>query len=93
MNVNWRSCLLASSALALLAGPSAANDELIKLQKDPNQWVMPTGDYANHRYSTLSQINKDNVKNLRIAWRFRTDNLGPRPDSDMDVLDRRSARP
>jgi PQQ-dependent dehydrogenase (methanol/ethanol family) len=72
MNVNWRSCLLASSALALLAGPSAANDELIKLQKDPNQWVMPTGDYANHRYSTLSQINKDNVKNLRPTWTFST---------------------
>jgi lanthanide-dependent methanol dehydrogenase len=72
MNVNWRSCLLASSALAFLAGPSAANDELIKLQKDPNQWVMPTGDYSNHRYSTLNQINKDNVKNLRPTWTFST---------------------
>ncbi len=72
MTVNWRSCLLASSALALLASPGAANDELIKLQKDPNQWVMPTGDYSNHRYSTLNQINKDNVKNLRPAWTFST---------------------
>jgi PQQ-dependent dehydrogenase (methanol/ethanol family) len=72
MNVNWRSCLLAGSALVLSAGYAAANDELIRLQKDPNQWVMPTGDYANHRYSTLSQINKDNVKNLRPIWTFST---------------------
>ena len=72
MNVNWRSCLVAGSALALSVVPAAANDELIKLQKDPNQWVMPTGDYANQRYSTLNQINKDNVKNLRPAWTFST---------------------
>jgi alcohol dehydrogenase (cytochrome c) len=72
MNANWRSCLLAGTAVVLSCGGAAANDELLKLQKDPNQWVMPTGDYANQRYSTLSQINKDNVKNLRPAWTFST---------------------
>jgi glucose dehydrogenase len=30
------------------------------------------GDYANHRYSTLDQINKDNVKDLQVAWTFST---------------------
>src|SRR5690606_38788073 len=30
------------------------------------------GDYANTRYSTLDQINKDNVKDLRVAWTFST---------------------
>jgi PQQ-dependent dehydrogenase (methanol/ethanol family) len=53
--------------------PSAfANDELLKLQTDANQWVMPTGNYANHRYSTLDQINATNVKNLRPQWSFST---------------------
>ncbi|WP_244621600.1 methanol/ethanol family PQQ-dependent dehydrogenase [Neomesorhizobium albiziae] len=33
---------------------------------------MPTGDYANTRYSTLEQINKDNVKNLQVKWTFST---------------------
>ncbi|HUN47664.1 MAG TPA: methanol/ethanol family PQQ-dependent dehydrogenase [Stellaceae bacterium] len=61
-----------SSALALTAGAASANDELLKLQKDPNQWVMPTGDYSNHRYSELKQITKDNVKNLRPVWTFST---------------------
>ena len=64
--------LLAASIIALSAGIASANDELLKLQKDANQWVMPTGDYANTRYSELSQINKDNVKNLRPAWTFST---------------------
>jgi PQQ-dependent dehydrogenase (methanol/ethanol family) len=66
-------CALALASLfALTAGPAAANDELLKLQKDPNQWVMPTGDYANTRYSELKQITKDNVKNLRPVWTFST---------------------
>jgi alcohol dehydrogenase (cytochrome c) len=63
---------LALSAFALAAGGASANDELIKLSKDPNQWVMPTGNYANTRYSELNQINKDNVKNLRPLWTFST---------------------
>jgi alcohol dehydrogenase (cytochrome c) len=57
---------------ALFAGGASANDALITLSKDPNQWVMPSGDYANTRYSTLNQINKDNVKNLRPLWTFST---------------------
>jgi len=33
---------------------------------------MPTGDYANHRYSALKQINKENVGKLQVAWTFST---------------------
>src|SRR6516225_2280712 len=54
------------------AGGASANDALIALSKDPNQWVMPPRDYANTRYSELSQINKDNAKNLRPLWTFST---------------------
>jgi alcohol dehydrogenase (cytochrome c) len=67
-----RAYLLAATVLGLATSVAMANDELIKLQKDPNQWVMPTGDYANQRYSQLNQITKDNVKNLRPAWTFST---------------------
>jgi len=67
-----RTYLLAASVLALGTSVASANDELIKLSKDPNQWVMPTGDYWNQRYSQLNQITKDNVKNLRPAWTFST---------------------
>ena len=61
-----------AGARAFFAGEASANDELIKLSKDPNQWVMPTGNYANTRYSELNQINKDNAKNLRPVWTFST---------------------
>jgi lanthanide-dependent methanol dehydrogenase len=58
---------------ALLAnGVAFANDELIQLSKDPKQWVMPTGDYANQRYSKLDQINTENVKRLVPVWTFST---------------------
>ena len=59
-------------AFALNATAANANDQLIQLSKDPNQWVMPAGDYANTRYSPLDQINKDNVKNLQPVWTFST---------------------
>ena len=63
---------IAAPVFALFAGGASANDALITLSKDPNQWVMPPRDYANTRYSELSQINKDNAKNLRPLWTFST---------------------
>ena len=57
---------------ALMAGPAWANEQLIALSKDSSQWVMPTGNYANHRYSELDQINTETVKDLRPVWTFST---------------------
>lgn len=55
-------------ALACAAGGALANDKLMELADDPANWVMPTGDYANHRYSELDQITADNVDQLQVAW-------------------------
>ena len=49
-----------------------ANDELLRLQQDVTQWVMPGKNYASTRYSALGQITTDNIKNLRPAWMFST---------------------
>ncbi len=49
-----------------------ANDELIKLQADANQWVMPAGGYASQRYSALDQINTTNASKLHPVWSFST---------------------
>ena len=51
--------LSAGAALLIGATPALANDSVLELQKDPNQWVMQLGDYASTRYSQLDQINKD----------------------------------
>jgi PQQ-dependent dehydrogenase (methanol/ethanol family) len=60
-------------ALAVFAaGGASANDELIKMSQNPKDWVMPTGDYYNQRYSKLKQINSSNVGKLQVAWTFST---------------------
>lgn len=59
-------------ATTFIASPVLANDDVLKQTADPNQWVLQTGDYFNQRYSKLDQINKDNVKNLKVAWTFST---------------------
>jgi quinoprotein glucose dehydrogenase len=43
-------------------------------------WTIYGADLANTRYSPLDQINADNFNKLEVAWRFKTDNLGPRPE-------------
>jgi PQQ-dependent dehydrogenase (methanol/ethanol family) len=63
-------CLGAAAVLA--AGSTHANDELMKMSQNPKDWVMPTGDYANQRYSKLNQINAQNVGRLQVAWTFST---------------------
>jgi len=62
-------------AVALaIALPSAAlaNEELMKLQKDPNYWVMPGGNFWQWRYSELKQINNQNAQKMQAAWTFST---------------------
>ena len=49
-----------------------ANPDVAKLTKDPKNWAMQAGDFANQRYSALKQINKDNVGKMQVAWTFST---------------------
>jgi lanthanide-dependent methanol dehydrogenase len=62
------------AALIAVAGAvgAQANSDLETLINDPGQWAIQTGDYANQRYSKLDEINKDNVKDLEVAWSFST---------------------
>ena len=60
-----------SAAAVLFAGAANANEELIKMSQNPKDWVMPTGNYANHRYSQLKQITADNVGKLQVRGRSR----------------------
>lgn len=61
-----------AGAVSLGATVASANDELLRLEKDPKQWVTPLGNYAGQRYSALDKINRSNVKNLQVAWTFST---------------------
>ena len=44
------------------------------------EWRTYGGDLGSARYRAFDQINKDNFNDLEVAWRLKTDNLGPRPE-------------
>src|SRR5438445_5567265 len=44
------------------------------------EWRNYGGDLGSTRYAPLDQINADNFSKMEIAWRFKTDSLGPRPE-------------
>jgi quinoprotein glucose dehydrogenase len=47
-------------------------------------WPHYTADIHGTRYSPLDQINAGNFNQLEVAWRFKTDNLGPRPEFKLE---------
>ena len=48
------------------------SDDLVKMQANAANVVMPTITYDNQRYSTLNQITAQNVGKLQVAWTFST---------------------
>src|SRR5262245_2835133 len=66
--------LLACALLSMNAGVQG------QVKPKPGEWTTYGGDLASTRYSPLDQINKDNFNKLEVAWRFKTDALGPRPE-------------
>jgi len=47
-------------------------------------WPAYTGDVKGTRYSPLDQITAANFNKLEVAWRFKTDNLGTRPEFKLE---------
>ncbi len=54
-------------------------------QTPPGEWRYYGGNAHSTKYSPLDQINQDNVKDLKIAWRWKADNFGPRLDGNWEV--------
>jgi len=67
-------CLAVSIALPAAGQSGAKNGE----------WTTYGGDLGNTRYSALDQINATNFSKLQVAWRFKTDNLGPLPEANLE---------
>jgi alcohol dehydrogenase (cytochrome c) len=67
-------CVLAASALVVAdqqqVGYSLTvnKDRLINAANEPQNWLLMNGDYGSTRYSKLTQINRENVKDLRMVW-------------------------
>lgn len=65
----------AAAVVALLIGTHGAwaagdvtPDQLLKADSDPGNWLTHHKNYSAQRFSPLSQINKDTVKKLHVAW-------------------------
>jgi quinoprotein glucose dehydrogenase len=48
------------------------------------EWRSYGGDLGHTRYSPLDQITAANFSQLEVAWRFKTDSLGPRPEFQLE---------
>ncbi len=62
---------------------SAGNGTPLHSTKN-GEWPHYTGDLTGARYSPLDQINAGNFNKLEVAWRFKTDNLGTRPEYKLE---------
>src|SRR5712671_4001592 len=54
------------------------------LSTNNGEWPSYGGDLRNHHYSPLDQINASNFSKLVVAWRFKADSLGPRPEYKLE---------
>ena len=70
---------LAASIVLALSTPAALQAQTIPgaipqsaAALAQGEWPAYAGTYAAARYSPLTQINKDNAKNLRVAWRWKS---------------------
>ncbi len=79
--------LAALVASTFVVGAAYANENVISLTSNPNDWVLQTGDYANQRFSKLRQINRNNVGDLQVAWSFSTGVLRGHEGSPLVVGD------
>ena len=60
--------LVAAAALGVSAQAPVTYERLLNAAKEPHNYLTYGGDYSGTRYSTLTQITPDNVKNLNLAW-------------------------
>src|SRR5471032_259431 len=67
-------CLVGCAAVTVIGQQGAANGE----------WRSYGGDLGHTRYAPLDQINASNFGKLEVAWRFKTDSLGPRPEYQLE---------
>src|SRR5437016_3841715 len=72
------------SAQILLGGTPPQGPWTAQPSSKDGEWPSYNADIRGTRYSPLDQINASNFNKLEVAWRFKTDNLGPRPEYKLE---------
>jgi alcohol dehydrogenase (cytochrome c) len=70
-----RTLALLSLAGALSAQSPVTFDRILNADKEPQNWLSYSGTTRSQRYSLLTQITPDNVKNLELQWVFQSRSL------------------
>jgi len=75
LNRSATACLLLLTTVLSVTGQSGAKN---------GEWRTYGADLGNTHYSPVDQINAGNFSKLQVAWRFKTDSLGPRPETNLE---------
>jgi quinoprotein glucose dehydrogenase len=73
-----------ASAAGLIAGLAALSTAAPAQTGASVDWPTYTGDISGSKYKPLGQINAANFSRLEVAWRFKTDNIGNRPEFKLE---------
>jgi quinoprotein glucose dehydrogenase len=79
-----RPVLMMTAVCAVVSWIAAAGGAQSPGAPATSDWRSYAGDLRNHHYSPLSQITAANFNTLEVAWRFKTDSLGPRPEYKLE---------
>jgi quinoprotein glucose dehydrogenase len=74
--------VLAAGVVWMTSGTSGQTTGLPSAKN--GDWTHYTADMRGTRYAPLDQINAANFNKLEVAWRFKTDNLGTRPEYKLE---------
>lgn len=69
--------LLLVAAFAGAGSAQVSFNRILNASKEPQNWLTYGGSYFSQRYSTLDQINRENVKSLELKWGFQAKWLDP----------------
>jgi quinoprotein glucose dehydrogenase len=76
--------LVLLAALAAWVAPGLSGQSTGQPSTKNGEWPHYTADLRGSKYSPLDQINAGNFSKMEVAWRFKTDNLGPRPETKLE---------
>lgn len=86
---NRRSTLLVAAlsvgvGIVWITTIGASGDSTGQPSTKNGEWPQYTADLKGTKYSPLDQVNASNFNKLEVAWRFKTDNLGTRPEYKLE---------
>jgi glucose dehydrogenase len=73
--MNTRLSLLLVVVIGAAVQAQVSFDRLLRADGEPQNWLMYSGTFRGHRYSTLAEITPANVKNLEPKWVFQARSL------------------